>query len=90
MSNIRDVLLPGLPHDLIIEKYSAAPGNEILSGKFCTRIFVVSRCKCVRLVFPDRCRHATPSGLGRLWRPKDSHSRGNREVSLARGSAPLS
>src|SRR6185312_705949 len=35
MSNIRDVLLPGLPHDLIIEKYSAAPGNEILSGKFC-------------------------------------------------------
>jgi hypothetical protein len=35
MSNIRDVLLRGLPHDLIIEKYSAAPGNEILSGKFC-------------------------------------------------------
>lgn len=35
MSNIGDVLLPGLPHDLIIKKYSTAPGNEILSGKFC-------------------------------------------------------
>jgi len=31
---MEDVLLPGLPHDLIRACYAAAPGNEIESGKF--------------------------------------------------------
>jgi hypothetical protein len=35
MPNPSDVLLPGLPHDLILQKYRDAPGNEIGSGKFC-------------------------------------------------------